>query len=122
MSDAELWELILISQSNMGSILGIFLSLISAYLIVPYLVGSTLTSAQIVTVNVLFSVAGLTCALAGYAYLNRAAFLLEFTDPIYRSPASEGILLAPYIALVLTILGIVASLKFMWDVRHPKKD
>ena len=41
---------------------------------------------------------------------------------MYRSPASGGILVAPYIALVLTILGIAASLKFMWDVRHPKTE
>ncbi len=52
MSDAELWELILISQGNMGSILGIFLSLISAYLIVAYLVGNTLTRIQSLTVNI----------------------------------------------------------------------
>ena len=122
MSDAELWELILISQGNMGSILGIFLSLISAYLIVAYLVGSTLTRVQSLTVNVLFLVAGITCTIASTAFLSRAAFLLQFTDPKYRSPGTGFIPIAPYIALVLFILGIVASLKFMWDVRHPKSD
>ena len=106
----------------MGSILGIFLSLISAYLIVAYLVGSTLTKVQILTVNILFVVAGITCTIGCTAFLSRAAFLLQFTDPKYRSPGSAFIPIAPYIALVLFILGIAASLKFMWDVRHSKSE
>ena len=121
MSEAELWELILISQGNMGSVLAVFLSLVSAYLIVAYLVGKTLTKVQYLTVNILFSVAGLTSAIVGYAFLSRAAFLLQFTDPKYRAPASAFIPFTPYITSALFILGILAALKFMSDVRESRE-
>ena len=120
MSEAELWELILISQGNMGSMLAVFLSLVSAYLIVAYLVGNSLTRVQYITVTLLFSVAGLISAIASHAFLSRAAFLLQFTDPTYRSPASAFIPYTPHITSTLLILGILAALKFMWDVRHSK--
>jgi hypothetical protein len=38
MTDAELWELILISQGNVNSLLAVYISVLSGYLIVAYLI------------------------------------------------------------------------------------
>jgi hypothetical protein len=122
MTDAELWELILISQGNMGSILAVYISVLSGYLIVAYLIGRKLNTVQAATVTSLFTVTSLLFTMAGYAFLSRAAFLFQFTDVKYRSPASAVIPLAPWLMMILLLLGICGCLKFMWDVRHPKTE
>lgn len=120
MTDAELWELILISQSNMSSVMAIYISILSGYLIVAYLVGQKLTTFQCLTATGLFVVCSLAMIIACYAFLSRAAFLLQFTDKTYRSPASAFIPYTPYILSAFLFIGVLACLKFMWDVRHPK--
>jgi hypothetical protein len=122
MSEAELWELILISQGNMGAKLAVYISVVSGYLIVAYLIGQKLNTVQCATVTILFAVTGLMLTTASYAFLSRGAFLMQFTDTTYRSPASAVIPFAPAILSLILILGLGASLKFMWDIRHPKTE
>lgn len=122
MNDAELWELILISQGNMSSAMAVYLPVLSGYLIVAYLIGQKLSTFQYIAVTGLFTVSALILTFGCCAFLIRAAFLLEFTDEKYRSPASAFIPFAPQTIAALLLLGIVACLKFMWDVRHPRAE
>ncbi|MFT5605954.1 MAG: hypothetical protein ACI9G5_002929 [Paracoccaceae bacterium] len=120
MTEAELWELILMSQSNAGTFMAIFLTVTSAYLVAAYAVGIQLTRYQIFIVNTIFlSVANLTM-FAGYAAMSRAAFLLDFTSPEYNSPASAGIIVAPWGLVITHFMLVIACLVFMWQIRHPK--
>ncbi len=121
MAEAEIWELILISQGNSSATLGIYLSMVSGYLIIAYLVGAKLSRSQVLTINVLFLTSGLLTTISTYAFLARAAFLLQFTSKEYTSPASIFIPVADVAAGLVLFLGLLACLKFMWDIRHPKE-
>ena len=122
MTEAELWELILMSQSNMATFMALYFSVVSGYLIVSYLVGDKLTTLQSTLISGLFVIFGLLCTLGTVAFLGRAAFLLQFTDETYRSPLSVVIPYTPFITAAILLIGVVACLKFMWDVRHPKTE
>ena len=71
-------------------------------------------------VNLLFLTAAFWIAFPAFAAYERAAFLLSLTSEAYRSPRSGGIYFAPPASVVIFSGAILASLKFMWDVRHPK--
>ena len=121
MTEAELWELILMSQSNMGTTLALYFSVLSGYLVVSYLIGNKLTTMQNTLISGLFVIFGILCVIGTVAYLGRAAFLLQFTDETYRSPLSDFIPYTPLLSAAILLIGVVACLKFMWDVRHPKE-
>ncbi len=120
MTEAEVWELILISQGNTSAVFGIYLSIVSGYLVIAYLAGAKLSGSQVLTINALFLTGGSIGILGTYAFLSRAAFLLQFTSEKYTSPASTLIPVLPPLWSVILSLVLIASLKFMWDVRHPK--
>jgi hypothetical protein len=122
MTEAELWELILMSQSNMATFLALYFSVVSGYLIVSYLIGDKLTTLQSTLISGLFVIFGILCTLGTVAFLGRAAFLLQFTDETYRSPLSVVIPYTPFITAAILLIGVVACLKFMWDVRQPKTE
>ena len=120
MSEAEIWELILLSQANAATYIAMLLTLISGYLVVAYLVGTKLSGQQILLVNGLFLLSAFWMAFPTFAAYERASFLLSLTSEVYRSPRSAGIHLGPGASVVIFSGAILASLKFMWDVRHPK--
>jgi len=120
MSEAEIWELILLSQANAATYIAMLLTLISGYLIIAYLVGAKLPGQQILIVNGLFLMASFWIAFPAFAAYERAAFLLSLTSETFRSPRSAGMYIAPGTSVVVFVGAILASLKFMWDVRHPK--
>ncbi|MGD2008158.1 MAG: hypothetical protein PVJ95_07790 [Cellvibrionales bacterium] len=120
MSEAEIWELILLSQANAATYIAMLLTLISGYLIIAYLVGAKLPGHQILLVNGLFLLASFWIAFPAFAAYERAAFLLSLTSETFRSPRSAGMYIAPGASVVVFSGAILASLKFMWDVRHPK--
>ena len=121
MTDAELWELILISQANAATYFAIFLTLVSGYLVVAYTVGSGLLGSQISIVNVVFIVSALTVGFATYAALSRTSFLLGFVASEYASPLSAGIIYAAPVAALAMLAMKLMCLVFMWQIRHPKR-
>lgn len=102
-------------QAGINSLMGYF-STVSAYLIVSYLVGKSLNRSQIILVSGLFCIMALywTWGVVSFFYIAEDAQALagetRFIELIRPSLASIPVLL----------IGIVASLKFMWDVRRDK--
>ena len=105
-----------------AEMLSIYLTVTSGYLIVAYLVGHKLTRFQLVIISGLYVIfAGATTYLAvGYGMrgIHYAELLrnLSPSTPLYSTDAIAGA-----IAFVL-LGGIVASLTFMWQSRHPKTE
>ena len=122
MTEFEIGEAL---TSNMGIVieaLSIYLTITSAYLVVAYLVGDKLARSQVVVVSTLFIVATLTAVSAmighGMRIVEHSQSLAQLNpDRIYT-----GTMATPVIMIFLMLSGIVASLKFMWDVRHPKTE
>ena len=120
MTEAELWELILTSQSNGHAMSAIFYSLVFGYLVVAYMAGAKLLRSQVVIVNSLFLMTTLGNMTSTHAAFNRAAFLLDFTSPEYIPPTAASIQYGPLGTVLMYLIVIVACLVFMWQIRHPK--
>ena len=113
MTDAELWELIIMSLGNAASIIAVYLSVTSGYLIVAYLVGKKLTRMQNTLITVLYITFAMIITLATVANFDRAAYLLKFTEETYRSPLSSGLPAVAMIAGPVLLIGVTACVKFM---------
>jgi hypothetical protein len=101
----------------------LYLTACSGYLIVAYLVGSKLTGSQNFIISTLFCFMASVMTYAFYSWTERAMGYLEaqvaLPTPVVNLEPT------PVLAKVLTAilaLGIVACLKFMWDIRHSKAD
>ena len=101
---------------------GMYITVVSGYVIAAFMAGKQLLRVQVWVVNVfffctasVFTLATVTC----YARTNEYAKRLLELDPTRTSRFSE------YAASgvgVLQILGIAACLYFMWSVRHQNPD
>ena len=96
--------------------LTIYLTVTSGYLLVAYLVGKTLTRFQVLVITGLFVYFGVISTYSVFTYFESAAY--------WGQTYGEG--RAPYWAWKVIVpacaIGILACLKFMWDVRHPKTE
>jgi len=121
MTEAELWGLIVEYNNTVLSTFALYLTLISGFLIVAYLVGEKLTKWQAAIVTLGFVLSTSLFTFAAYGYGSRAIFLIGQTSDPYRSGITMTYPALLAIVLML-VLGVIASLKFMWDVRHPKTE
>ena len=117
----------------------IYLTVVSAFLGAAYVGGAKLTRPQAIIGSAVFTFAGLFSAQQVYAFFNEFDSQLRSIGEIYiqmadvynkpawvangddvKANAAAG--MHEYILLGLMMLGILASLYFMWSVRHPKED
>lgn len=104
---------------NTGVLTGItiYFSALSGYLIVGYMIGDNLTVMQSAIITIRFIVFQSLISFGTLGMGTRAVFLIGKTSEEYRS----GIMINDFVILVLFLLllgGVVAALKFMWDIRH----
>jgi len=121
MTEAELWGLIVDYNDSLLAATSLYMTILSGYLIVAYLSGENLTGMQSAIITFAFILAALifVWAVRGYGY--RAIFLIGKTSEQYQTSQMMN---EPSLLLVLAIMmgGILAALKFMWDIRHPKTE
>ena len=140
MTEYELTTLLLARSQQVANFLDlyathltIYLSIISAYLVTAYAVGATLTRSQAIIATSIFLVgciyitlvmSGIMMAIDGSI---RAAQLaqIEVATVRGRPPTSQmgdANPIIAYLAFAIQVTGIIASLYFMWSVRHRKDD
>jgi len=90
----------------------LYFSAISGYLVVAYLVGQKLTHSQLVVISGLFVVISVVMAFTGFSVTERAIQL-----EIELEGERDALDAASYLILTAQIIGIVAALKFMIDLR-----
>jgi hypothetical protein len=120
MSEYEMADLLTGLVDGTVATFEVYISLMIAFLVATYLSANRMTRSQIISVSTLFSVAALLATWATYSYMNRAVPLaaeLTLINPDKTYGAKPVV--RDMIAIIM-ILGIFASLKFMWDVRHHK--
>ncbi len=121
MMDAETEQTLAVAQlvvEQLGGANGamtLYLTVTSGYLLVAYLAGKELTRLQAAIITCLYVVFTTANTLAVISFFNAAIHYGHTYGP-GRMP-----LWPPYTLGTAFFLGILASLKFMWDVRHPKK-
>ena len=121
MTQAEIWEISTNYQSLALTAIALYLTTVSSYLVVVYLVGEKLTRYLALLVSGLFVIFGGLFTYAAIGYLTRS---LEFITMLgaYTDSAIRMNPMVPAMTAILEIIGIFASLFYMWSVRHPKVD
>jgi len=101
-------------------------SLITAYLVVAYLVGAKLPRNQLVIVNCLFGGWVLMAIWAIWSSLEQGARLTQISlDSGFAISTQSELNATTFFALAfpaLLFVGVIASYYFMWSVRHPRNE
>jgi hypothetical protein len=122
MTEYELVESIGVYASNSLQALSLFLTIVSAYLIAAFMAGDKLARRQVIIINTLFIIGALLFTYSTVGLLIRQVYYASQLAKIETDTFLAGRApIAPIIGLV-QLGGIAASLKFMWDIRHPKPD
>ena len=120
MTEYELVDAVGTYSSGMQSWTALYFSGISAYLITAYVVGKNLTKSQSIIISGGFILFAMNSV---FGYYGLGLRLIEFNDelkelrPDHAPLASE---LGVSMYALLFVIGVLVSLKFMWDIRHPK--
>jgi hypothetical protein len=120
-NEVELIELLMDWFAQISTDADRYFALVSAYLLVAYLAGTKLTTFQLAIVNTLFLlwiagiVAGTFSALEATVIIESRLDAMGSEFGVGRG--AEGL----YNFIVIQVGGVVASLFFMWSVRHPRE-
>ena len=114
----------LLTETGLASVeaFGMYVTVTVAYLVAAYTTGKDLSKSQIFVVNTLFIISAAVMTWATVGYITRA---IPFADALELIHPDRRYAMQPFIQITLIILqlsGILDSLKFMWDIRHPKTD
>ena len=111
------------AMSNSIAFFTSFVTVVSAYLVVAYVVGRELLRSQVIVINLLF-VATTLLTVFGNAITARNAIQAHYLGSLHveeMTPLPESLIyLIPLALIFIDLCLVVASLKFMWDIRHPK--
>ena len=122
MTEAELVSAAQAVWANVIALIAIMLSILSAYLVVAYMAGNKMTHSQVVIVNSLFVLVSIFLLWGAFTLVQRA---IEMATLAIDMSIQRTLGPTPNVArAIVVIFGVcpLASLKFMWDVRHPKTE
>ena len=120
MTEYEVYDLMLTAVDGGSTVIGLILSLVSAYLVVAWLVGDKLTTAQVMLVNLLFLC---TAPMMVWGWLGRFLAALDLQKQLLVLAPQTTERISIYVVMgfpMILFILILGSLKFMWDIRHPK--
>ena len=124
MTESDWVEMYGMAFSASATYFTVLISIVSGYLVVAYFVGERLTRTQISIMNAMYlavaatNIAGNRTAIRDFMFARNqmASQIPEFA--VYG--VLENINLWPFVTVILHSLLVVASLIFMWQVRHPR--
>lgn len=120
MTEYELTDAINSTMSVYSGAFTLYLTIVSAYLIAGFVAGDRLTKDQFVIVSVLFFFAS---GLAVFAMFGAGTRIVYVADALRLADAENPIKFRAefnYTLAAIATLGIIASFKFWWDIRHPR--
>ena len=123
MTEYELLDLVGVAMSFMYESTTLYLTIVSGYLLVAYLLGAKLSRVQALIVSMLFVVGAslqvwalITQEVAMEGYLAAKAEL----SPLNAFEQAVATGNAGTIIASIMVLGVIASLYFMWTIRYPR--
>ncbi len=123
MSAAEWYEISYLSYTAATEAFALIITVATGYIVAAYLVGSKLTKSQVTLITMVFVPAIIYFALALLGSLGDSIQARREAAAVIESIGVMGTFGEPvYLAFSLFIVFgvLVISLKFMWDVRHPR--
>ena len=124
MTEYEMGELLYNTYDTLWESSQMYFTLVSAYLVVAYLVGAKLTRPQymVITVLYLFWAAGViqTQIFTGIGSLRLAKYIASNGEVLVgQYGAGTAMQIGIYGFTAVMVCGVFASLYFMWSIRHP---
>lgn len=133
------WGLLNQSEEMLLLVLTLYLTIMFAYLVAAFFAGAKLSKGQVLIGSVIFTAASAFTVSQIISYLSEMhgqkvaigqhyiAMASEFKKPAYLEMASDlsqtaFIDWSDATIISLLVAGIVASLYFMWSVRHSKAE
>ena len=111
-------------SSNIAEGQALFISVLSAYLVVAYTVGASLTRYQVTFISILFL---LMMSLGVFAQLRNIQMMSEWGYQVIALSGKESVPaaqaeIAKWLFIAMRIALSIGALVFMWQVRHPKSE
>jgi hypothetical protein len=126
MTEYELGEMLYNTYDGLWQGSQMYFTLVSAYLIVAYLVGAKLNRTQNAIVTGLYCVWTIGIIQSQYStsiqMIGITGQLLSSNASFLPTDVGAQTQAGVYSFLVVQMLGLLASLYFMWSVRHPKTE
>jgi hypothetical protein len=113
-------DLALSANANSISLVTFGFTILSAYLLVAYIIGSKLSAMQAFAITVLYTVALLVNVAAQLDAINEA---MEYKRLASELAVGIEIRLLPntqFVIIAIRSLVYIVSLWFMWSMRHPR--
>ena len=120
MTEGELVQSITAYYELSGNALSMYVTVSMGYLVAAYFIGYNLTKSQVIVVSTLYAVVAAVMSYAMFGYMARGFTYVEMQNALNPELVSYS---SPVFYVLLPMIfgaGIIACLKFMWDVRHPK--
>ena len=123
MTEYEILDLVGAESAQSATQFTLYLSVLFAYLVTAYFIGDRLPRPQLFLLSALYVFVNLAQAWGMVLTMNRVSELLERKAGI--SPLTDWekgyVTYGNFWAIAMT-MGLLASLYFMWSVRHPKTE
>jgi hypothetical protein len=120
MTEYELTDAIVSYSVAAMTAMTLYLTATTAYLVAAFVAGSRLRGAQVSIVNALFIfVAGFFTYGTGGYFNRQLHYVGKLEALVPEEPLTLNLETIVFITSVES-LGIIASLYFMWSIRHPK--
>jgi hypothetical protein len=122
MTEYELLDLMASASDQMADMFSLYLTILSAYLLVAYFVGEKLGRFQVIAVSGLFLFASSGQALGiRMNGIQIAEILKQKAEISPLTPYETGYVANTNVWVVAMIVGILIAILFMWQVRRAKK-
>jgi len=124
MTEYELQVQEVLTATSLASVevFAYYTTVLGSYLIVAYLAGKQLTTTQAFIISVLFVFSSLMGVWSAFAYMARAVELADALELLHPDKTYGAQPFAQKGMAVVMTLGVVACLRFMWEIRHPKTE
>ena len=122
MTEAELIESSATYNALMMGWISMYFTAFTAFIIAAYLAGSRLNKIQTIFICGGFFMISTLSTIGAYG---AGSLLVEFANEVkLLNPKRQFLANKPiiYVSIALLVGGILGSLKFMWDVRHPQAE
>ena len=122
MTEFEIIEASATYNGLMQGWIAAYFAAFTAYCIVAYLVGKKLSTRQVLFISACYFVSSSLCILGCYG---SGMLLTEFAEAARAiNPDRPFVARVPVIVVSILIFyaSLLGSLRFMWDIRHPKTE
>jgi len=125
MTEYELSEVVIGYSSNVDQGTAVMISVMSAYLVTAYAIGTNLSRFQVMFISICFTVVFLGLLSGQYFYVSQLVHNYAQLEAIAASEnqilqATGGTTVAMF--FIVRALFLIGSLYFMWNVRHQKTE